>query len=63
MLDKSSCKENWLSPIGIMEKLLDEKKLTQLIYRSPYATRHTFITRQINAGVPLDQLGRNNPPA
>ncbi len=39
--------------IGIMEKLLDEKKLTQLIYRNPYATRHTFITRQINAGVPL----------
>lgn len=39
--------------IGILEKLLDEKKLVQLIYRSPYATRHTFITRQINAGVPL----------
>jgi integrase len=39
--------------MGIMEKLLDEKKLVQLIYRSPYATRHTFITRQINAGVPL----------
>jgi integrase len=38
---------------GILEKLLDEKKLVQLIYRSPYATRHTFITRQINAGVPL----------
>lgn len=39
--------------IGIMEKLLDEGRLTQPIYRSPYATRHTFINRQINAGVPL----------
>lgn len=39
--------------VGLMEKLLDEGRLTQPIYRSPYATRHTFITRQINAGVPL----------
>lgn len=39
--------------IGLMEKLLDEGRLTQLIYRSPYTTRHTFITRQLNAGVPI----------
>jgi integrase len=38
---------------GLMEKLLDEGRLTQPIYRSPYATRHTFITRQINAGIPM----------
>ncbi len=36
-----------------MEKLLDENKLTNRVYRSPYATRHTFITAQLNAGVPL----------
>jgi integrase len=41
------------SPTGLMEKLLDEGRLTQPIYRSPYATRHTFITRQINAGIPM----------
>jgi integrase len=40
-------------PTGLMEKLLDEGRLTQPIYRSPYATRHTFITRQINAGIPM----------
>jgi hypothetical protein len=39
--------------VGLMEKLLDEGKLSQPIYRSPYATRHTFITRQINAGLPI----------
>ncbi len=38
---------------GFMEKLLDENKLTNRVYRSPYATRHTFITAQLNAGVPL----------
>lgn len=39
--------------VGLMEKLLDKGKLSQPIYRSPYATRHTFITRQINAGLPI----------
>jgi integrase len=38
---------------GFMEELLDEGKLTQIIYRSPYATRHTFITTELNTGVPL----------
>ncbi|MBD2130082.1 hypothetical protein NDI39_29375 [Microcoleus sp. ZQ-A2] len=45
-------KDNY-QKVGLMEKLLDEGKLSQPIYRSPYATRHTFITRQINAGVPI----------
>lgn len=37
---------------GLIEKLLDEKKIAP-IFRSPYATRHTFINRQLNAGVPI----------
>lgn len=48
-----SYRENNYHKVGLMEKLLDKGKLSQPIYRSPYATRHTFITRQINAGVPL----------
>jgi integrase len=37
---------------GLIEKLLDEKKIAP-IFRSPYATRHTFINRQLNAGIPI----------
>ena len=38
---------------GFMEELLDEGKLTQRIYHSSYATRHTFITMELNRGVSL----------